>query len=77
MTCVGLYLEKMQNTFYIGDAVHGKTLRWKRPVVVSFIDHVNHIYELVGYINKGYLRCDPEMEVPKDHVIMNALFCHE
>ena len=77
MTCVGLYLEKMQNTSYIGDAVRDKILHWKRPVVVPFIDHVDRIYELIGYINKGYLRCDPEMEVSKGRVIMNTLFRHE
>ena len=77
MKCVGLYLERMQKTSYIGDAVCDKIMRWKRPVVVPFIDHVDRIYELIGYINKGYLRCDPEMEVPKDCAIMNALFRHE
>ena len=57
MTCVGFYLEKMQNMAYIGDAVCDKILRWKRPVTVSFINHVDRIYELVNYITQGYLRC--------------------
>ena len=77
MTCVGFYLEKMQNMSYIGDAVCDKILHWKRPVIVSFIDHVDRIHDLVGYINKGYLRCDLEMRVPKERAIMNSFFRHE
>ena len=59
------YLEKIQNMAYIGDAVCDKILHWKRPVTVPFIDHVDRIYELVDYINKGYLRRDPEMKCQK------------
>ena len=61
--CVGFYLEKIQNMAYIGDAVCDKILHWKRPVTVSFIDHIDLIYELVNYITQGYLHCDTDMEV--------------
>ena len=54
-----------------------KILCWKRPVTVSFIDHVDRIYELISYITQGYLRCDKDMDVPKECAIMNALYRNE
>ena len=64
----------MQNMSYIGDAICDKILRWKRPVTVSFIDYVDRNYELVNYINQGYVRCDTDMDVPKERPLMNALY---
>ena len=72
--CTRFYIEKMQNMSYIGDAVCGKILRWKHPVTVSFINHVDRIYELLRYIKESYLRCDTDMDVPNKRVIMNALY---
>ena len=67
----------MQNMSFIGDAVCDKILHSKRPVVVSFINHANRIYELLGYVNEGYLRCSPDMVKPGERSIMNALFHNE
>ena len=77
MSCVGMYLEKLQNMSFIGDAVYFKILRWKRPVNVSFIDFVDRIYELLGYVKDGYLRCSKDMKEPGERAIMNALFKNE
>ena len=54
-----------------------KILCWKRPVNISFIDFVDRILELVGYVNEGYLRCSPDMVMPGERSIMNALFKNE
>ena len=70
--CIRFYIEKMQNIAYIGDAVNDKILRLKRPVTVSFIDHVDQIYERISYIKEGFLRC--ETDVPNECAIMNAIY---
>ena len=61
----------MQNMSYIGDAINNKILRLKRPVTVP-IDHLDQIYEWIGYITEGYLCC--ETNVPNDCAIMNAVY---
>ena len=45
---IRFYIEKMQNMAYIGDAVNDKILRIKRLAAVSFIDHIDRLYEWIS-----------------------------
>ena len=69
---IRFYIEKMQNMAYIGDALNDKILRIKRPVTVSFINHVDRLYEWISYIKEGYLRC--ETDIPNERAIMNFVY---
>ena len=62
---------------YIGDAVNDKILRIKRPVIVSFIGHVDRLYEWISYIREGYLRLRHETDISNERGIVKAIYCNE
>ena len=57
--------------------MNDKILRIKRPVIVSFIGHVDRLYEWISYIREGCLRLRHETDISNERGIVKAIYCNE